>query len=321
MAPKLVFDPVKDIPSLSGKVILVTGGTAGLGRETVLSFAAHTPAHIFFTGRSQSSADSLVKEAKSKFPEAPVTFVQCDLASLESVQKAAKSILEQTDRLDIGMLNAGVMALPPGLTKDVSPFLRPMAIGTADCSQNHIGHALLVKLLTPLLESTAKRTSDVRLVWNTSLGYKGHLKGGIFFDKLKTTQSNITPALAHWMRYGQSKLANLVYSRAYANKHPSITSVSIHPGVSATGLVTSLSFANRMFVYATNINNMISAEECAWNQEWAATAPLGTGKREVQSGKYYEPVGIEMEPTGEGKNDELAEKLWNWTQDELASYN
>ncbi|KAK5735766.1 hypothetical protein LTR17_007938 [Elasticomyces elasticus] len=312
MAPKLVFDPVKDIPSLSGKVILVTGGTAGLGRETVLSFAAHTPAHIFFTGRSKSSADSLVKEAKSKFPEAPITFVQCDLASLESVQKAAKSILEQTDRLDIGMLNAGVMALPPGLTKDGYEI----QFGT-----NHIGHALLVKLLTPLLESTAKRTSDVRLVWNTSLGYKGHLKGGIFFDKLKTTQSNITPALAHWMRYGQSKLANLVYSRAYANKHPSITSVSIHPGVSATGLVTSLSFANRMFVYATNINNMISAEECAWNQEWAATAPLGTGKREVQSGRYYEPVGIEMEPTGEAKSEELAEKLWTWTQDELASYN
>ncbi|KAK3630354.1 hypothetical protein LTR56_006970 [Elasticomyces elasticus] len=312
MAPKLVFDPVKDIPSLSGKVILVTGGTAGLGRETVLSFAAHTPAHIFFTGRSQSSADSLVKEAKSKFPEAPVTFVQCDLASLESVQKAAKSILEQTDRLDVGMLNAGVMALPPGLTKDGYEI----QFGT-----NHIGHALLVKLLTPLLESTAKRTSDVRLVWNTSLGYKGHLKGGIFFDKLKTTQSNITPALAHWMRYGQSKLANLVYSRAYANKHPSITSVSIHPGVSATGLVTSLSFANRMFVYATNINNMVSAEECAWNQEWAATAPLGTGKREVQSGKYYEPVGIETTPTGEAMNDELAEKLWNWTQEELASYN
>ncbi|KAK5682195.1 hypothetical protein LTS10_005320 [Elasticomyces elasticus] len=312
MAPKLVFDPVKDIPSLSGKVILVTGGTAGLGRETVLSFAAHTPAHIFFTGRSQSSADSLVKEAKSKFPEIPVTFVQCDLASLQSVQKAAKSILEQTDRLDIGMLNAGVMALPPGLTKDGYEI----QFGT-----NHIGHALLVKLLTPLLETTAKRTSDVRLVWNTSLGYKGHLKGGIFFDKLKTTQSNITPALAHWMRYGQSKLANLVYSRAYAIKHPSITSVSIHPGVSATGLVTSLSFANRMFVYATNINNMISAEECAWNQEWAATAPLGTGKRQVQSGKYYEPVGHEMEPTGEAKSEELAEKLWNWTQDELASYN
>jgi len=177
-----------------------------------------------------------------------------------------------------------------------------------------------VKLLTPILEATAKRTGDVRLVWNTSLGYKGHLKGGVLFDSVKTTQSNITPVLGSWMRYGQSKLANLLYARAYTQHHPSIVSVSIHPGVSATGLVTSLSFSQRMFVYATNIGRMISAEECAWNQQWAATAPLGTGERQVENGKFYEPVGVKTVPTGEATDDELAEKLWQWTQDELAGY-
>ncbi|KAK3114266.1 hypothetical protein LTR53_007586 [Teratosphaeriaceae sp. CCFEE 6253] len=311
MPTKVQFDPASDIPSLASRVILVTGGTAGLGRETVLSFAAHAPAHIFFTGRSASSADGLVQDATARYPECPVTFIPCDLASLDSVFQAAKSIIAQTDRLDIAMMNAGVMTLPPGLTKDGYEI----QFGT-----NHMGHALLAKLLTPLLSATAQRTGDVRLVWTTSLGYRAHLKGGVLFGSIKTTQCNITPVLGPWMRYGQSKLANLLYARAFAQHHPDMVSVSIHPGVSATGLVTSLSFANRMFVYATNIGRMISAEECAWNQQWAATALLGSAEGQVESGKYYEPVGIKTVPSGEATNDELAEKLWQWTQEELGAY-
>jgi NAD(P)-dependent dehydrogenase (short-subunit alcohol dehydrogenase family) len=308
--PSLSFNPDKDIPSLAGKVILVTGGTAGLGKETVLSFAGHEPAHIFFTGRSQPSADKVIEEAKAKHPGTPVTFVKCDLASFASVKEAAKTILSQTDRLDIAMMNAGVMALPPGLTKEGYEI----QFGT-----NHMGHALLLTLLTPLLETTAsKPDADVRVVWNTSLGYQGHTAGGIHFDKLKTTQCDIPPMglMAKWFRYGQSKLANLLYARAYAKHHPNITSVSIHPGVSATGLVTGLGLFDRMFVYGTNIATMIPAEQCARNQQWAATAPKG----KVVSGKYYEPVGAEKVPVREGSNDELAEKLYEWTEKELEGW-
>lgn len=89
--PKVVFDPSIEIPDLSGRVVLITGGTAGLGFECALSFAAHTPAHIYFTGRSQASADKLVKEVNSKFAGVGITFIQCDLASLDSVQNAAKT--------------------------------------------------------------------------------------------------------------------------------------------------------------------------------------------------------------------------------------
>lgn len=110
MPRNLDWDPAKQITDLTGKVILVTGGTAGLGRETVLSFAAHSPAHIYFTGRSQGSADKLVSDLKAQYADVQVTFVQCDLASLASVQAAATRILAQTDRLDIAILNAGMLA-------------------------------------------------------------------------------------------------------------------------------------------------------------------------------------------------------------------
>lgn len=170
------------------------------------------------------------------------------------------------------------------------------------------------------MEATAAKSGDVRIVWTTSQGYFLHPRGGIIFDKVKTPQSDIAFFMGEWVRYGQSKLANMLYARAYARHHPSITSVSIHPGVSATGLVTSLTFSYRMLVYVTNIGNMLSPEECAWNQQWAATAPLGTGERQIESGKYYEPVGIKKVPSNAGTDDELAEKLYMWTEQELENY-
>ncbi len=163
--PNLNFDPAKDIPDLSSKVFLITGGTAGLGYESVLSLASHNPAQIFFTGRSQSSAAKLLEVCKEKYPSVPVSFVKCDLASLSAVKAAAREMLARTDRLDVVMANAGVMALPPGLTEDGYEI----QFGT-----NHVGHALLVKLLMPVLERTAEGVGDVRVVWSTSLGYQGH---------------------------------------------------------------------------------------------------------------------------------------------------
>ena len=103
--PHPVFDATKQIPDLSEKAILITGGTAGLGYQTAVSFAAHNPGHIFFTGRSQPSADKLVNEISSKYPNVLITFVQCDLTSLESVQNAAREIVAKTDRLDIVMVS------------------------------------------------------------------------------------------------------------------------------------------------------------------------------------------------------------------------
>lgn len=309
--PNLHFDPATDIPSLAGKVILVTGGTAGLGRETILSLARHAPARIYFSGRSQSSADNLIQDFQSKYSAIHITFIRADLTSISSIKDAAASFLAKESRIDLFFANAGIMATPPGLTKDgyESQF------GT-----NHMGHAALVKLLLPVMQRTAESTGDVRIIWNTSLGYKA--ASTIQFDKLKSPNSYPSPifVMGEWMRYGQSKLANLLYARALAQRHPEITSVAIHPGVSYTGLVTDMGWFNRMFVYASTAHNHLSSEECAFNQQWAATAVKGEGERQVESGGYYEPVGLKGGLTKAGADDALASKLWEWTQKELAEH-
>ncbi|KAL9527574.1 hypothetical protein SMMN14_08658 [Sphaerulina musiva] len=320
---KPVFDPEKEIPSLSGKVILITGGTGGLGRETVVSFASHDPAHIYFTGRSQPSADETIRLAKEKSPNTPVEFVKCDLASFASIKVAAKDLLAKMNRLDILMANAGIMAHPPGLTEDGYE----LQFGT-----NHVGHALLVKLLTPLLLQTAAPAAaaaeeqtekkDVRIIWDSSLAHRGHPACGIDFSKLKTDMADIVPrplqsAAGPWIRYAQSKLANMIYARAFAHHYPQITSVSLHPGVSATGLIGGLSMGQKAFMYATSWPIMIPAYMCAWNQQWAATAPLGSGERQVESGTFYMPVGKKGETSAKGRDKGLEQKLWEWTEEEL----
>ncbi|KAI5361863.1 Putative NAD(P)-binding domain superfamily [Septoria linicola] len=199
------------------------------------------------------------------------------------------------------MANAGIMAHPPGLTKDGYE----LQFGT-----DHMGHALLVKLLTPLLLKTAKRpeSKDVRMVWDTSLGHKGHNPKGIEFSKLKTDHSDIVPiyglqgALGPWVRYAQSKLANLLYARAHAKRYPQITSVSIHPGVSATGLVGGLTWAQKAFVYTTSYMMMIPAEI------------------QVEKGTFYMPVGKKGTTTARGNDADLEQKLWEWTEEELKSW-
>lgn len=205
------------------------------------------------------------------------------------------------------------MALPPGQTKDGYE----LQFGT-----NHVGHALLAKLLTPLMESTAKKTGDVRLVWLTSQGHALAPPKGIDFDNVKTPQANISPVwiMGNWFRYGQSKIANLLYARAYAKHHPSITSVPVHPGISHTGLVDNTSFWSRMLIYTTTVGRDISPKDCAKNQQWAATASKGSGEMQVESGCYYEPVGVKTKPSGLATSDELAEKLWNWTERELEGW-
>ncbi|KAI9841658.1 MAG: hypothetical protein M1838_003462 [Thelocarpon superellum] len=301
------FNPDKDIPDLSGKVFLITGGTGGLGKECIIPLAKHNPAHVYFTGRNAESAATAISEAKAVVPGAKVSFIRADLADLESVQEAAKQFVGQSQRLDVLMCNAGIMAHPPGLTKNgyESQF------GT-----NHVGHALLIKLLLPTLERTAQDAhSDVKIILLSSTGFRMHPPAGIIFKDLQTTQDNFM-VMGTWIRYGQSKVANVIYAHELARRYPNITSVSVHPGVVKTALVGDLDFWHKALVYATNIGSMKAPEEGAWHQLWAATAD----KSAMKNGAFYEPMAILGKESKMSSSPELGEDLWTWTQKQLEPY-
>lgn len=200
------------------------------------------------------------------------------------------------------------MASPPSLTTDGYE----VQFGT-----NHLGHSLLIKKLLPLLEKRGSEGGDPRIIILTSEGLMLHPSGGIIFDKLKTVQDDFFVG-GSWRRYGQSKLANLLYARELARRYPGIISASIHPGVVSTGLVGNQKFLDRALIYVTTIGKMLKPEEGAYNQVWAAT----TAKGNIENGAFYEPVGksAHYKLGKTAKDDQLAERLWEWTQEALEEF-
>ncbi|KAH7076292.1 retinol dehydrogenase 14 [Paraphoma chrysanthemicola] len=304
------FNPATDIVDQSGRVYFVTGGTAGLGASSIAFIASHNPAHIYFSGRNKDRAAELITKVQKTSPSTKFTFVQCDLSDLSSVQSASQEFLAQSDRLDVLMCNAGIMATPVSLSKDGYEI---------QFATNHLGHALLIKLLLPcMLKTAAEPNSDVRIVNLSSVAYKTTPNAGIEFSKLKTKDANYGPFYNpnKWMCYGQSKLANLLYPIELAARHPSITSVAVHPGFIKTELHAHEGFFDRQIVDML-ADKWLDEKEGAYNQTWAATT-LATN---LQNGAYYEPVGVKTVPaTKQGKDQALAEELWEWTEKELKAW-
>ncbi|KAK3936927.1 hypothetical protein QBC46DRAFT_393911 [Diplogelasinospora grovesii] len=306
------YDPSKNVPDLSGKVILVTGGTAGIGKELLVHLVTHNPSHLFFTGRNSLAAASVISALHNLSATVPVTFLECDLGRVSTVQSAVSKFLStfsspdssQTPRLDVLVCNAGIMAVPSAVTSDG----HEIQFGT-----NFFGHAALIHLLLPtLLQTAATPGSDVRLLMATSQGYGLHPRGGILFDTLHTQQKERNT----WVKYGQAKLAAVLWAREMNRRYPQIRTVSVHPGVINTALVGNLSRVNRAIVYGTNLFSMISPQEGAYNLAWCATANRET----LEGGAYYEPVGNKTKLRRDGMNDELAGKLWEWTEKELDKF-
>lgn len=304
MAPTFT---ASDIPDLSGKVIIVTGGNIGLGRESILQLSKRKPSKIYMASRSEAKAVATISEIQKIVPDAPIVFLELDLASFASVKTAADKVLATTDRLDILMNNAGIMSTPHSLTKDGYE----VQFGT-----NHMGHALLTKLLLPLLSETAtKPNSDVRIVNLSSSEHTQAPKEGVIFDQVKTNMASVGPRTL----YGQSKLSNIYFTKALAKRYPQIKSVAIHPGVVQTNLVSAVKETHTFLAPLITIASKLfftKVEDGALNQLFAATAKT----EEVKQGGFYYPVAKEYAAAPIVNDAEMADKLWDFTEKELASH-
>lgn len=197
------------------------------------------------------------------------------------------------------------MACAAGLTKEGYEI----QFGT-----NYVGHSLLTKLLLPTLLNTAKEPgTDVRIINLSSEGLKFAPRGGIVFDSLTTEMT----ALSTWTRYGSSKLANVHFTQALAEKYPQIKSVAVHPGAVHTNLTHGLTDT---YSWLSPIQSLLGpyltmpARDGAKNQLWAAASS------EALSGRYYTPVGSESKGTAYSRDKEQTQQLWDWTEKELKEH-
>ena len=269
-----------------------------------MALAKHSPKHIYFTGRNKASADKVTAAVESSAPGAKVSFIECDQLSLASVAAACKAFLAQSATLDVLLCNAGVMATEPGLTKD--GYENQFGV-------NHVAHALMVKMLLPALQKVADTTGDARVLFLTSLGFMYTPPGGVAFDGVKTVQ-DLGPG-SEWARYGQSKLANILYPAELARRYPALTTASVHPGTVGTDIIGRLKPEQKALVHQTN-KVILEPHQGAYNSCWCATTARGNVKR----GELYMPVGKLGEHTKDSSDSALAEKLWTWTQEEISAY-
>ncbi len=198
------------------------------------------------------------------------------------------------------------MGCPPNLTKEGYEI----QMGT-----NHVGHALLLKLLTPLvLKTAASAGSDpARVVIISSSAWKYAGPEKIQFGTLRSLEG-ATPV----NRYIQSKIANLLYAQEFSKRHDPqrLTVVSVDPGEVATQLFSREPGDEQMAYLQTEVVPKVVCHvgEGVKNQLWAATA------EGVTSGLHYEPVGV-SEASGLVLDTELAKELWEWTAKELEDQN
>jgi retinol dehydrogenase-12 len=225
------------------------------------------------------------------------------MASFSSISSAVKTIQADVGRINILINNAGVAAIPGGLTSSGYEI----QFGT-----NYMGHALLTHLLLPMMLKVATSEADpVRIINVSSEGYSHIGAPGIHFYSLKDANA----WGGSWTRYAQSKLANILHVKALAKRYPAILSVSVHPGTVNTDIFNKMnSMVLKVMLTLVGWAVLSSVEDGAKNQLWAATS------KDVRSGVYYTPVGVKNSGNRFSEDDELADELWEWTEAELKKH-
>ena len=161
-----------------------------------------------------------------------------------------------------------------------------------------------------LLKTAEQPDADVRIVTVSSSGHQMAPMPGIIYSQEQLA------SYGAWRRYGQSKLANILFAQELARRYPSITATAVHPGIIQTELYTSQKQTNPIVRNGLKLMGktplFTDISDGAKNQLWAATV------KGVASGKYYVPVGKESGGSfWHAQKEELARELWDWSEAEV----
>lgn len=226
----------KDLPSLSGRVFLITGGYSGVGLELARILYRHQ-GRVYIAGRSETKArqaiDDIIKTTTTPSDSVgSLEFLHLDLADLQTIKPAVQILQSKESRLDVLFNNAGVSQPPRGSLSAQGTDLQ--------LATNCVGPFLLTRLLLPLLESTARQFSHalVRVVWASSQAVDLVApKNGFSVDDIRSHSSSSSP-MDPGTGYTISKLGNWYLSCELARRHGEtrIISLAANPGSGNTPL-------------------------------------------------------------------------------------
>ncbi len=246
-----------NLPDLSGRMALVTGATSGIGLETG-RMLAKAGAHVILAGRNEEKGVAALRDIAASGIKGKIEFERFDMADLADIAAAAARISATHDRIDILVNNAGVM-MPPKRQTTRDGF--ELQFGT-----NHLGHYALTGRLLRLL-----RNGKARIV---SVSSNAARSGKMNLDDPQSERG-----YSPWRSYGQSKLANLLFMHALQQASDregwELSVVAAHPGLSATGLISS-GMGKGLVPGIANLFNRVVAQSSAsgaWPSIAAAVEP------------------------------------------------
>ena len=211
--------------NLKNKTVVISGATNGIGKAAAIELSKEC-SKLLFTYRNESLANDLLAEIKDLSPETQVHSVYCDFSKQDSIKKCAEEINEMCENIDVLINNAGVVNTSYHETSD--GIENTFAV-------NHLGYFLFTNLLLHKL----KGDGETRIINVSSAAHS-------FVKEIQWQDINFKNNFKQGLRcYGQSKLANLLFTRYLAIKlsTENITVNAIHPG----GVNTSLGSQNKVW--------------------------------------------------------------------------
>ncbi|KAI0775581.1 NAD-P-binding protein [Trametes elegans] len=301
LPPKSKFS-VDQIPDLTGRVIIVTGGNVGIGYETIKALLPRN-AKVYMASRSRTKAEAAIASLKDETGKEAI-FLELDLASLASVKKAAQEFLSKEHELHVLFNNAGLMWPPPEL---VTADGYDLQFGT-----NVLGHFYFTELLMPALIAGVQSSPDhhARIITTSSCGaYARSLQWDTFKDGPARRK------LSTYALYFQSKLANAVVANQTAKRYADkgIIAISVNPGNIRSELTRYTSSIFRRFVHAVAF---YPTPYGALTQLYAGTMPEALN----YNGEFLVPWARPGKCRPEAYDPVVGERLWNWLEEQVKAF-
>ena len=284
------------VPDLHGTTILVTGGNAGIGKETAVALA-RAGASVTVTARDAAKGQAALDEIRTRSGSADVDVMDLDLASFASVREFASRYADAHASIDVLVNNAGLM---------LTSFRQTVDGNEMTFQVNHLGPFLLTNLLRDPLVAAG----DARVV---NVSSDAHKQGGktLDFDALQSPGG--VNARNSMNVYGRTKLENILFTRELARRWATdgVTTNAVHPGFVRSGFGRD-GDGGKLFDVLMPVIQLIalSAEQGAYTSVYVASSP------EVAdvTGKFFvkcKPVT----PSAAAQDDAAAARLWDVSAD------
>lgn len=266
------------------RTVVLVGATSGIGRAAAQRLAAdgHT---LILVGRNEKRGESLLRELGRTPAGAASSFLAADVATAAGVDRVAQYVIERTDRVDVLVNNAGIVA--PERTETEEGMELNFAV-------HHLAPFSMTARLLPLLQAGQGRVVNVN-----SDNHRKPVRGGPGPVKLDFSDLHAEHSYDPFLAYSRGKLANLLFTYELHRRHPELTVLAFHPGLVRTDLPRSFPRIQAFLVTALAMSPRRGAEPLVR----LAMSP------EVRSGGYYDRFDL-AESSPESHDPEAAARLW-----------